>query len=172
MVNQKELRVVKELIEKKEDNVVLIPAYKSYVDFILIAYIHFYYNIDIPFFCSPEDMLHISFFSYLIRSGGGFFLNTKHLKNDLFIAVMKAYVSVLFKNNTVVEMFIEKQRSRSGKIQQPRQVLFDFTINNFLSTDTEIAQKKDIKFVPITINYDRVYEGETFPLELLGETKQ
>lgn len=26
--------------------------------------------------------------------------------------------------------------------------------------------------MPITINYDRVYEGETFPLELLGETKQ
>jgi glycerol-3-phosphate O-acyltransferase len=69
-------------------------------------------------------------------------------------------------------MFLEKQRSRSGKIQQPRNVLFDFTIQNFLNGELEIPQKKDIKFVPITINYDRVYEGETFPLELLGETKQ
>ena len=163
--------MIKDLIEKREDNIVLIPAYKSYVDFILIAYIHFHYNIDIPFFCSPEDMLHISFFSYLIRSGGGFFLNTQHLNSDLFKAVMKAYVSVLFKNNVVMEMFIEKQRSRSGKIQQAKQVLFDFTIKNFLNSDSEISQKKDIKFVPITINYDRVYEGETFPLELLGETK-
>ena len=34
------------------------------------------------------------------------------------------------------------------------------------------TQKKDIKFVPITINYDRVYEGDSFPLELLGEAKQ
>ena len=108
--------MIKELIEKKEDNVVLIPAYKSYVDFILIAYIHFHYNIDIPFFCSPEDMLHINFFSYLIRSGGGFFLNSQHLDSELFKSVMKAYISVLFKNNTVLEMFIEKQRSRSGKV--------------------------------------------------------
>lgn len=33
------------------------------------------------------------------------------------------------------------------------------------------SQKKDLKFIPITINYDTVYEGETFPLELLGEFK-
>ncbi len=27
----------------------------------------------------------------------------------------------------------------------------------------------DVKFVPITLNYDRVHEGESFPDELLGE---
>jgi glycerol-3-phosphate O-acyltransferase len=32
--------------------------------------------------------------------------------------------------------------------------------------------KKDIKFVPVSINYDRVHEGEAFPLELLGERPQ
>lgn len=30
---------------------------------------------------------------------------------------------------------------------------------------------KDVKFIPITINYDRVHEGDSFPLELLGEAK-
>lgn len=28
---------------------------------------------------------------------------------------------------------------------------------------------KDVVFVPITLNYDRVHDGESFPLELLGE---
>jgi glycerol-3-phosphate O-acyltransferase len=28
---------------------------------------------------------------------------------------------------------------------------------------------KDATFVPVTINYSRVLEGESFPLELLGE---
>jgi glycerol-3-phosphate O-acyltransferase len=32
--------------------------------------------------------------------------------------------------------------------------------------------RKDISFVPVTINYDRVYEGQSFPMELLGEAKQ
>jgi len=30
---------------------------------------------------------------------------------------------------------------------------------------------KNINFLPITLNYERVLEGETFPFELLGEEK-
>lgn len=45
-------------------------------------------------------------------------------------------------------------------------------INSHLSQNPQPnGQKKDIKFIPITINYDTVYEGESFPLELLGESK-
>ena len=29
--------------------------------------------------------------------------------------------------------------------------------------------KKDVMFVPVTLNYDRVIEGDIFPLDLLGE---
>jgi glycerol-3-phosphate O-acyltransferase len=32
-------------------------------------------------------------------------------------------------------------------------------------------ENKDIEFVPVTINYDRIIEGDQFPLDLLGETK-
>jgi glycerol-3-phosphate O-acyltransferase len=32
-------------------------------------------------------------------------------------------------------------------------------------------EKKDIKFVPLTINYDAIYEGQIYPMELLGESK-
>ncbi len=38
----------------------------------------------------------------------------------------------------------------------------------FLRTKDNL-DRKDVKFVPITINYDRVHDGESFPLELLGE---
>lgn len=30
---------------------------------------------------------------------------------------------------------------------------------------------EDILLVPVTINYDKVYEGQQFPFELLGEEK-
>jgi hypothetical protein len=30
---------------------------------------------------------------------------------------------------------------------------------------------KETLFVPITINYDRIYDSESFPLELLGESR-
>jgi glycerol-3-phosphate O-acyltransferase len=68
---------------------------------------------------------------------------------------------------------LEKQRSRSGKLQRPDQPLFEYIVKNWFSHgDSNLGVKKDVMFVPITINYDRVYEGRSFPLELLGEVKQ
>lgn len=51
--------------------------------------------------------------------------------------------------------------------------MFDMLINLHLKSNglTKSGQaKKDLIFVPVTINYDRVVEGEVFPLDLLGET--
>jgi glycerol-3-phosphate O-acyltransferase len=69
-------------------------------------------------------------------------------------------------------MFLEKKRSRSGKIQKPTELVFDHIMRLYLEGADGLDPKKDIKFIPITINYDRVYEGESFPLELLGEARQ
>ena len=54
------------------------------------------------------------------------------------------------------------------------------TFNNIQIPHTEYQDNlkagqnisKDIKFIPIAINYDRVHEGESFPFELLGEKPQ
>jgi glycerol-3-phosphate O-acyltransferase len=44
--------------------------------------------------------------------------------------------------------------------------------NSFASSEVQHQiLRKDISFVPVTLNYDRVYEGESFPYELLGEIK-
>lgn len=49
--------------------------------------------------------------------------------------------------------------------------MFDDIVKNHFKRSPYQKNQKDIKFVPITINYDIVYEGESFPLELLGESK-
>jgi glycerone phosphate O-acyltransferase len=82
--------------------VVLVPTHKSYFDFLIVTYIHYYYQIELPYTCGPEDMLNIAFVTYILKSGGGFFLNSQHLSSDLFIAVLKAYTRALLGNNCVV----------------------------------------------------------------------
>lgn len=47
--------------------------------------------------------------------------------------------------------------------------VFDEIAEAFLETPQ--AQVSDLKIVPITINYEKVYEGEAFPFELTGETR-
>ena len=49
--------------------------------------------------------------------------------------------------------------------------MFDCIVQNYIQNYSSGLNKKDIKFVPISINYETVYEADTFPMELLGESK-
>ena len=71
---------------------------------------------EIPFFCSPEDMLGIHFISYLLRSGGGFFFKADFSEDELFKVILLEYVSTLLSDENVLEIPLERKRSRSGKI--------------------------------------------------------
>ena len=77
----------------------------------------------------------------------------------------------LLDQNQLLSLYLEKSRSRSGKIQKPNEPLFDCIVQNYIQNYSSGLNKKDIKFVPISINYETVYEADTFPMELLGESK-
>lgn len=66
----------------------------------------------------------------------------------------------------MLEFFIEGSRSRTGKTLHPKLGM----VSNLLELyfDGEID---NLNIIPISITYDRVLEGETFPYELLGESK-
>lgn len=53
-------------------------------------------------------------------------------------------------------------------MQAANEALFDHILKVYLGTTG--VNRKDIVFVPVTINYDRVIEADSFPLELLGES--
>lgn len=65
-----------------------------------------------------------------------------------------------------IEFFIEGTRSRTNKIMSPKY--------GFLNILTKAYYKKkaeELTFIPVTINYTRTLEGETFPIELTGQDK-
>ena len=65
-----------------------------------------------------------------------------------------------------LEFFIEGTRSRSGKTLQPKFGLLSIV------ADAVFDQKlPDATILPITINYEKVLEADTYPYELLGEEK-
>jgi len=47
---------------------------------------------------------------------------------------------------------------------KPNTKVFESIINSFFN-----GKCNDIDIIPMTINYDRILEGETFPYELVGE---
>jgi glycerol-3-phosphate O-acyltransferase len=74
----------------------------------------------------------------------------------------------MMKQRMMMAYHLEIRRERSGKIKQPDEFIFENYINAYLRNIEEVD---DVMLVPITINYDKVYEGHQFPFELLGEEK-
>jgi glycerol-3-phosphate O-acyltransferase len=69
-----------------------MPTHKSYLDFIILGYVHYYLKVEHPFVCQDEALFNIAFFSYLIKSGGGFKLNKDQMKGGLYKTVFSAYI--------------------------------------------------------------------------------
>ena len=65
-----------------------------------------------------------------------------------------------------MEFFVEGTRSRTNKMLAPKFGILQILTNCFFDKQVE-----DITLVPVTINYTRTLEGESFPNELTGETK-
>jgi glycerol-3-phosphate O-acyltransferase len=102
---------------------------------------------------------------FLIRSSGAFFYKKKEYKNSrLYKIIFDKYVELLLRDGNNMEFFIEGTRSRTGKILKPQceflNTIFDTVYNDKVN---------DVLLVPLTINYEKVLEGDTFPSELLGE---
>lgn len=63
-----------------------------------------------------------------------------------------------------MEFFIEGTRSRTNKMITPKYGFMSVCTRVFFENEIE-----DITFVPVSLNYTRTLEGETFPGELRGE---
>ncbi len=79
---------------------------------------------------------------------------------------MYEYIQDLLINQNWLEFFVEGTRSRYGKTLAPKSGILTIVLDAVF--DNKIP---DAQIVPITLNYDRVLEGESFPYELLGEQK-
>ena len=65
-----------------------------------------------------------------------------------------------------LEFFVEGTRSRTGKVMTPKFGLLGIMV------DTVVEKKiPDATLIPMSINYEKVLEADTYPLELLGENK-
>jgi len=66
----------------------------------------------------------------------------------------------------IMEFFIEGTRSRTNKMLPPK-----FGILQILNQTFFDKKCAEVTFIPVTINYTRTLEGESFPNELTGENK-
>lgn len=166
VINTGALEKIKELSERNGENVIYCPTHRSYIDFLMLSYILYANEIKVPHICAGEDFLSIAVLHSFLRNSGAFFMKRSFKDDPLYKSIFTEYVQNLLTDNHSLEFFLEGTRARSGKMLRPK-----FGLLNVLTSAYFKDKVKDFHFVPVTINYSRVLEGETFPLELLGEAK-
>jgi len=96
----------------------------------------------------------------LIRSMGAFFVR-RHSRNALYRRVLARYVHMATVGGVTQALFPEGGLSRDGALCPPKKGLLKYLIHAF---DPE--QERDLVFVPVGLNYDRVLEDRSLLLEL------
>lgn len=88
----------------------------------------------------------------LIRATGAFFIRRRY-SNPLYRAVLARYVQMSVQEGTTQAMFPEGGLSLSGAVGPAKLGLLTYIVRDF-----DLARGRDVVFVPVALNYDRVLE--------------
>ncbi|XP_066549137.1 dihydroxyacetone phosphate acyltransferase [Amia ocellicauda] len=164
-VNEEGIQRLQQALQ--EHPVVLLPSHRSYIDFLMLSYILYTYDLSLPVIAAGMDFLGMKFIGEMLRMSGAFFIRRSFGGDKLYWAVFSEYVKTTLKTgHTPVEFFLEGTRSRTGKTLTPKLGLLNIVMEPFFK-----GEVFDISLVPISISYERVLEEALYARELLGVPK-
>ena len=88
----------------------------------------------------------------LIKSMGAFFVR-RNSRNALYRSVLERYVNLATRAGVCQAVFLEGGLTRDGLLREPKQGFLDYMLRDY-HADID----RDVVFVPVGINYDRVIE--------------
>jgi len=146
--------------------IILVPSHKSHMDYIIISSL-FYHNKMIPPHIFAGSNLTFFPMGKIFRRSGAFFVRRTFKGLNLYAVVLKQYLKTLVNEGYTIEFFIEGTRSRTGKIIQPKMGVLKYLIEAI-----DEGYNKDLVFAPLTVNYDRVLEENSYLKEVKGKEKK
>jgi len=102
----------------------------------------------------------------LIRAMGAYFIRRRS-KNGLYRRVLARYVQIATSGGVTQAMFPEGGLSLNGAVGTPRMGLLNYIVEGF-----EPDRGRDVVFIPVALNYDRVIEDRVLvAADVAGERK-
>ncbi|KAI9375803.1 acyltransferase-domain-containing protein [Aspergillus egyptiacus] len=160
------LRGVAEEAAKKKQSIVFLPCHKSHVDYVSLQVICYRLGIALPVVVAGDN-LNIPLVGAFLQHAGAMWIRRSFGNDPLYNTVVQAYIDTLLQQGYNFECFIEGGRSRTGKLLSPKFGILSFIVDSLLSGRVE-----DTIICPVSTQYDKVIETESYISELLGQPKR
>ena len=137
-------------------SVVFVMNHRSNMDYILVAYLA---SKRVALSYAVGEWARVWPIQQIVRSLGAYFVR-RGSGNELYRRVLECYVQMAINGGAVQAIFPEGGLSRDGLLRPPKIGLIDYMLRAF-----DPAGERDIVFVPVGLNYDRVLEDRTLLAE-------
>ncbi len=135
-----------------EATVVFVMNHRSNMDYVLVAFLAAERT---TLSYAVGEWAKVWPLQMLIRAMGAFFVRRRS-GNPLYRRVLERYIHMATREGVCQAIFPEGGLSRDGRLQAPKLGLIDYMLRHF-NMDTD----RDIVFIPVGINYDRVVEDRS-----------
>ncbi|KAL4889417.1 acyltransferase-domain-containing protein [Aspergillus ambiguus] len=160
------LKRVAEEATKKKQSIVFLPCHKSHVDYVSLQIICYRLGIGLPVVVAGDN-LNIPLLGPFLQHAGAMWIRRSFGNDPLYNTVVQAYIDTLLQQGFNFECFIEGGRSRTGKLLSPKFGILRFIVDSLLSGRVE-----DTIICPVSTQYDKVVETDSYASELLGTPKR
>ena len=145
----------------RRDVVVYLMNHRSNADYVVVAYV---LARDVHVSYAVGEWARAWPLEYVFKSFGAYFVR-RRFREPLYHTVLERYVQLITRNGVTQGIFPEGGLSRDGKLRPPKLGLLDYICR----TLTDPTFDRDIWFVPVALNYDRVLEDRSLIRELITE---
>ncbi len=133
-----------------DSSVVFVINHRSNLDYVLVTYIA---ASSSALSYAVGEWANAWPLSTLFRSMGAYFIRRDSSGNTLYRRILSRYVHTATKSGVVQAVFPEGGLSRDGALRPPRLGLLSYMISDF-----DPSGARDVVFIPVGVNYDRVLE--------------
>ncbi|KAK0625597.1 Glycerol-3-phosphate acyltransferase [Lasiodiplodia hormozganensis] len=159
------LRAVAEKAERDKHSIIFLPCHRSHVDYVSLQLICYRLGLALPTVVAGDN-LNFPLVGQFLQHAGAFWIRRSFGDDQLYQAVVQSYMDALLTHGYNFECFVEGGRSRTGKLLPPKFGILSFLLDSVLS-----GRVDDAIICPVSTQYDKVIEVDSYISELLGQPK-
>jgi 1-acyl-sn-glycerol-3-phosphate acyltransferase len=159
------LRAVAEKAAKDKHSIIFLPCHRSHVDYVSLQIICYRLGLALPTVVAGDN-LNFPIVGSFLQHAGAMWIRRSFGEDQLYITLVQAYIDTLLQCGYNLECFVEGGRSRTGKLLPPKFGILSYMLDSIASGRVE-----DAIICPVSTQYDKVIEVDSYISELLGQPK-